>query len=152
MTLTTDPFDLARFVDAQEGVYPQALAEVRRGAKRSHWMWFIFPQLGGLGRSEMAQRYAISGLDEARAYLAHPVLGLRYREIVEALQDLTSTDTVAVFGQIDAQKLRSSLTLFFRASNEPLFSATLARWCGREDPQTIETLRETRPRNPLDGD
>lgn len=138
--MTTDAFALARFVSAQEGIYPQALAEVRRGAKRSHWMWFIFPQLVGLGHSEMAQRYAISGLDEARAYLDHPVLGPRYREIVTALQDLTDTDAGSVFGEVDARKLCSSLTLFTMASGEALFVAALTRWCGQADPRTVAAL------------
>jgi uncharacterized protein (DUF1810 family) len=138
--VTADAFDLARFVSAQEGIYPQALAEVRRGAKRSHWMWFIFPQLVGLGRSEMAQRYAISGLNEARGYLDHPVLGARYREIVAALQDLTDVDAVTVFGNVDAEKLCSSLTLFTIASGEALFAAALMRWSGQADPITVGLL------------
>ena len=139
--MTTDEYDLARFVSAQEGVYPQALAEVRRGAKRSHWMWFIFPQLAGLGSSEMAQRYSISGLDEARAYLAHPVLGPRYREIVGALQDLEFTDAEQVFGWVDKQKLRSSLTLFVMGGGEELLIAALKRWCGTVDPATVNLLQ-----------
>src|SRR6476469_9687206 len=103
-------------------------------------MWFIFPQLVGLGRSEMAQRYAISGLDEARAYLDHPLLGARYREIVAALQDLTDVDAVTVFGSVDAQKLCSSLTLFTMSSGEALFAAALTRWCGTADPATVELI------------
>lgn len=138
--MTSDPYDLARFVAAQKGFYAQAVAEVRRGAKRTHWMWFIFPQLVGLGQSVMAQRYAISGLEEARAYLAHPVLGPRYREIVLTLQDLPHADADALFGSIDAQKLRSSLTLFVMASGESLFAAALTRWCGTADPQTVALL------------
>ena len=98
----TEAFDLERFVAAQAGSYESALAEIRRGAKRGHWMWFIFPQIAGLGRSEMAERYAIGSVEEARAYLAHPVLGARYLECVAALQDLTRNDAVAVFGQTDA--------------------------------------------------
>ena len=137
----SDPYDLQRFVAAQGSVYPQALAEIRRGAKRSHWMWIVFPQLVGLGRSDMAQRYAISGLDEARAYLAHPELGARYREIVTALQDLETSDAEAVFGSIDAQKLCSSLTLFVMASGEDLFIAALKRWCGNADPATVSLLQ-----------
>jgi len=104
-------------------------------------MWFIFPQLAGLGHSEMAQRYAISGLDEARAYLAHPVLGERYREIVGALQDLEFTDAEQVFGWVDKQKLRSSLTLFVMAGGEELFIAALKRWCGTADPATVNLLQ-----------
>ena len=138
----TDDFDLDRFVDAQAQVWPRALDEIRRGAKRSHWMWYIFPQLAGLGRSAMAQRYAIAGLDEARAYLAHPILGARYLECVEALQDLTASNPVAVFGEVDAMKLRSSLTLFEAAGERPLFTAALMRWfAGARDDKTRKRLR-----------
>jgi uncharacterized protein (DUF1810 family) len=141
----TDDFDPGRFVDAQAQVWPRALDEIRRGAKRSHWMWYIFPQLTGLGRSAMAQRYAIAGLDEARAYLAHPVLGARYLECVEALQDLTASDPVAVFGEVDAMKLRSSLTLFEAVGERPLFTAALTRWFGAvRDERTLKRLGATR--------
>ena len=137
-----DRFDLARFVDAQSGVYDRALAEIRRGRKTSHWMWFVFPQIASLGFSEMSQRYAIGSIAEAQAYLAHPVLGARYRECVAALQDLTGTTAEAVFGGIDATKLRSSLTLFVTAApDERLFAAALERWFGGEpDPRTLERL------------
>ena len=138
-----DIHHLGRFVDAQATRYDSALAEVRRGAKRSHWMWFVFPQIAGLGSSPMAQHYAISGLDEARAYLDHPVLGPRLREIVSALRDVDPPDARAVFGAIDAVKLRSSLTLFVHAANisEPLFREALDRWFdGVEDPATLERL------------
>ena len=101
-----DPFDLDRFVAAQDRVYPVALAEIKAGMKRSHWMWFIFPQIAGLGRSATAQHYAIASLDEARAYLAHESLGPRLRACVAALQDLPPTSATAVFGDIDATKLR----------------------------------------------
>lgn len=121
---------LERFVEAQAEIYPRALSEIGRGKKRSHWMWYMFPQLAGLGRSAMAQRYAIADVDEARAYLAHPVLGPRYIECVSALQDLIGSDPVAVFGEIDAVKLRSSLTLFEAAGARPLFAAALDRWFG----------------------
>jgi uncharacterized protein (DUF1810 family) len=138
--LAQDPFDLARFVAAQDQVYTVALAEIRRGAKRSHWMWFIFPQIAGLGTSPMAQRYAIASLDEARAYLDHPLLGARYRECVEALQALPPTSAVAVFGGIDATKLRSSLTLFAQIADDAVFEAALGRWCGGADPATLALL------------
>ena len=132
---------LERFVDAQEQIYPGALAEIRRGAKRSHWMWYIFPQLAGLGRSATAQRYAISGLEEARAYLKHPLLGSRYVECVSSLQDLIGHDPVAVFGEVDAVKLCSSLTLFEAADPRPLFGAALDRWfAGARDQRTLERL------------
>jgi|UPI0000E91ADA uncharacterized protein (DUF1810 family) len=134
-------FDLDRFVSAQEASYESALAEIRRGRKRSHWMWFVFPQLVGLGRSETARHYAIASLDEARAYLAHPLLGTRLRACVEALQDLDHGSAEAVFGDIDALKLRSSLTLFEQASGERLFAAAIERWFdGRRDEATLRLL------------
>ncbi|HET7799990.1 MAG TPA: DUF1810 domain-containing protein [Humibacillus xanthopallidus] len=116
----TDPFDLERFVRAQEasGTYDRALAELRDGRKLSHWMWFVFPQVAGLGRSATAQRYAVSGLPEARAYLAHPVLGRRLVECAQALDDLGERDPQQVLGDIDAVKLCSSMTLFERAAAE----------------------------------
>ena len=137
----SDPFDLERFVAAQAGTYETALAEIRRGRKRSHWMWFIFPQLAGLGHSAMAQRYAIQSLDEARAYLDHPLLGPRLRACVAALQHLAETDAEAVFGGIDAVKLRSSLTLFVEVSDDPLFPAALEHWFeGKADEATLKLL------------
>lgn len=137
----SDGEGLERFVAAQEEIYPRALAEIKRGAKRSHWMWFIFPQFAGLGRSAMAQRYAIKSADEAHAYLEHPQLGARYSECVEALQDLTASDPVAVFGKIDAVKLRSSLTLFEAVGGHPLFGAALDRWFGgARDTCTLDLL------------
>src|SRR5436305_7659483 len=107
-----DPFELSRFARAQEdnGTYERALAELRRGRKQSHWMWFVFPQLAGLGRSGTARRYAISSLEEARAYLEHPVLGKRLRECARVVAE-TVDDPVSVFGPVDAMKLRSSMTL-----------------------------------------
>ncbi len=139
--IMTASFDLDRFVAAQAQIYDTALGEIRRGAKRSHWMWFIFPQIAGLGSSEMARRYAIASLDEARAYLAHPVLGARLRDCVAALQDLTGTSAEAVFGGIDALKLRSSLTLFVEAGGGGLFTAALDRWFGGEaDAATLARL------------
>ena len=129
----SDPFDLQRFVDAQAGTYDRALAELHAGAKRSHWMWFVFPQVAGLGRSGMAQRYAIGGLDEARAYLAHPVLGPRLVECAQALVDLSGRSAEQVFGPVDAVKLRSSMTLFAAAGpDEPVFRAVLDRFFGGE--------------------
>ncbi|KQM17201.1 calpastatin [Sphingomonas sp. Leaf24] len=138
--MNQDPFALERFVAAQATSYETALAEIRRGAKRSHWMWFIFPQSAGLGSSAMAQRYAIGSLDEARGYLDHPLLGPRYRECVAALEYLTGTTAEAVFGGIDAIKLRSSLTLFVESGAGPLIEAALARWCGGPDPATLAIL------------
>lgn len=135
-----DPFDLARFVQAQAAVYDTALAEIRHGNKQSHWMWFIFPQIAGLGSSPMAQRYAIESLDEVRAYLAHPLLGARYLACVSTLQDLPIRDAEAVFGPVDAMKLRSSLTLFARASEKRFFEAALHEWFGGGDPETLRRL------------
>jgi uncharacterized protein (DUF1810 family) len=139
----SDPHDLQRFVDAQDGgTYDRALQELRRGRKTSHWMWFVFPQIAGLGRSPMAQRYAIASLDEARAYLAHPVLGPRLRESAAALAELPGGDAEAVMGGIDAIKLRSSMTLFARADpGEPVFAAVLAQYFGgAPDPETERRL------------
>jgi uncharacterized protein (DUF1810 family) len=134
-------FNLQRFLDAQERAYDNALGEIRAGKKRSHWMWFIFPQISGLGRSDMARHYAITSLDEARAYLDHPVLGERLRTCVAALQDLGPTTAEAVFGGIDAVKLRSSLTLFAQASEDPAFAAALDRWfAGQKDEATLALL------------
>lgn len=146
----TESDALQRFVSAQDQVYARALDEIRHGAKRTHWMWFVFPQLQGLGRSAMAQRYAIADLGEARAYLAHPLLGGRYVECVEALQDLSRSDPVPIFGDTDSQKLRSSLTLFEVAAQKPLFAAALDRWFGgTRDEKTLKRLgRAGRP----DGD
>jgi uncharacterized protein (DUF1810 family) len=140
--VVADPFDLARFLDAQAGCYAAALAEIRAGRKQSHWMWFVFPQLAGLGRSEMARHYAIASLAMAEAYLAHPVLGARLREAVEALESLTGTTAERVFGAVDAMKLRSSLTLFARAGGGAPFDAVLGRWFGSEDPRTVALLAQ----------
>lgn len=128
---SADRHDLQRFIDAQATTYDTALAEIRRGRKTSHWMWFGFPQIAGLGHSAMSQRFAIRSLAEARAYLAHPLLGPRLRECVGALQDLSDTTTERVFGSVDSAKLRSSLTQFSAAAPEELsFAAALTRWFG----------------------
>ena len=142
--MTGDPYELERFVAAQDdgGSYLQALRELQQGAKRSHWMWYVFPQVAGLGHSAMAQRYAIRSLEEARAYLAHPLLGQRLHECVAALNDLLGTTAERVFGSTDAMKLRSSMTLFARAAPEqPLFAQILDRYLdGRPDPATEERI------------
>ena len=124
----SDHFNLNRFLRAQEGIFDVALSEVSKGRKRSHWMWFVLPQLRGLGTSEMAHLYGLTSLDEARAYLLHPILGERLKAIVQALQDLEATSAVEVLGPVDAIKLRSSLTLFSEADGGPLFQAALNRW------------------------
>jgi len=132
---------LQRFLDAQAGVYDRALEELRAGRKTSHWMWFVFPQIEGLGRSPTAVRYAITGLDEARAYLAHPLLGARLRECAQVLLDLGGRSAVDIFGGIDAMKLRSSMTLFARAGEDPLFARVLDRYFdGEEDAATLGQL------------
>ena len=120
MESVADPYDLDRFVSAQDGggTYRQALAELRQGSKRSHWMWFVFPQIAGLGHSPTARRYALSGLAEARAYLRHPVLGPRLLESAAAVAGHTGLTAGQIFGSTDAKKLRSSITLFLRAAPE----------------------------------
>ncbi len=141
-----DTFDLERFVQAQDerSAYAGALAELERGHKTGHWIWFVFPQVAGLGSSAMSVAYAVSGLPEARAYLAHPVLGRRLRECCAALLALGTSDLVAVLGGIDAVKVRSSMTLFARAAgpgdDEP-FRTVLDRFCGgHEDEATLGRL------------
>jgi uncharacterized protein (DUF1810 family) len=139
-----DGFELDRFVSAQDDrdSYRTALRELRQGRKRSHWMWYVFPQLAGLGHSPMAQRYAIGSLAEARAYLAHPVLGARLVEISSALLELESGNAEEILGTIDAVKLRSSMTLFHRAEPEqPVFPAVLDQYFdGQADPATDRLL------------
>ena len=137
-----DPYDLQRFADAQERVYDRVLAELRRGRKASHWMWFVFPQIAGLGASSTAQRYAISSVDEARAYLAHPVLGPRLHECAALAAAVPAGSASQVFGYPDDLKLRSSMTLFARAApEEPVFRQVLERYFdGAEDPRTVELL------------
>ena len=131
---------LDRFLDAQRGDYAVALAEVRRGRKTSHWMWYIFPQIAGLGQSSTARYYSIRDLEEAREYYAHPVLGQRLREISGALLDLRGSDPVAVFGGIDSMKLKSSMTLLaVAAPDDPLFQQVLDKYYGGE--QDALTLR-----------
>ncbi len=142
-----DPFDLRRFVAAQDAgaTYDTALAELRAGRKRSHWMWFVFPQMAGLGRSPTARRYAIGSLAEARAYLADPVLGARLRTAAQAVAEPTGRGVEEIFGAIDALKLRSSMTLFQRADpDEPLFARVLeTHFAGVADPATDRLLADT---------
>jgi uncharacterized protein (DUF1810 family) len=139
-----DPYDLQRFVAAQDAgrSYDQAAAELRRGRKTSHWMWFVFPQVAGLGRSPVAQLYAISGLAEAQAYLAHPVLGPRLVECAAIVAGLSGRTAEQVFGGIDALKLRSSMTLFLRAApDQPVFRQVLDQYFGGEpDPATDQRI------------
>ena len=131
---------LDRFLTAQADQYDTALAELRRGAKRSHWMWFIFPQIRGLGHSPAAQHFAIADLAEARAYVAHPVLGARYLACVDALLEHRSRSAAAMLGEVDAMKLRSSLTLFDRAGAPAAVGAALTAFFPAADPATLRLL------------
>ena len=139
-----DPFDLARFVSAQDegGTYESALTELRRGSKAGHWMWFVFPQIQGLGFSPTSRYFGITSLAEARAYLAHPTLGPRLRECAAVVDSLAATSARDVFGSIDAVKLRSSMTLFLRADpDEPVFQRVLEHYFdGDPDPATDRLL------------
>jgi len=139
--------DLDRFVVAQASTYESALAELRRGRKTGHWMWFVFPQIAGLGRSSTSQRYAIASLAEARAYLDHPILGPRLRACAQAVVGASAGSIEEILGSIDAMKLRSSMTLFHRAApDEPLFQAVLDRWFGgAADPATDALLAGASP-------
>jgi uncharacterized protein (DUF1810 family) len=132
-------YDLDRFVIAQKGVYEGVLDELRRGRKVGHWIWFIFPQVAGLGYSAMSQQYAISSLDEARAYLAHPVLGARLRECAGVVLATTGQTALEIFGSIDSMKLRSSMTLFHRAApDEPVFAQVLVRYYDGEPDEATD--------------
>jgi len=144
-----DPFDLQRFVDAQDRVYPTVLDELRGGRKRSHWSWFVFPQLRGLGRSQTALRYGISSLEEAQAYLAHDTLGPRLRECTRLVAAIDGSSADDVFGWPDNLKVRSSMTLFARATDDPDvqadFRAVLDKFYdGAEDSATVDLLSAAR--------
>lgn len=136
------PYALQRFVDAQQSQYQQALDELRAGRKRTHWMWFVFPQLQGLGHSAMAQRYAISGRDEALAYLQHPLLGARLRACTEAMLEHRSASAQRILGSPDDRKFHSCMTLFARTAPQPaLFEEALrAFFDGRPDPASLARL------------
>jgi uncharacterized protein (DUF1810 family) len=138
----SDPYNLQRFLDAQDGVVETALAELRAGSKQSHWMWFVFPQLSSLGRSPTAQFYGIGSIDEARAYLTHPTLGARLRECVEALLPWAGRrNPEQILGSIDAIKLRSTLTLFDQVEPVSLFARGLeAFFAGKRDERTLALL------------
>ena len=138
----SDPYNLRRFIDAQASTFESALAELRAGRKRTHWMWFIFPQLRGLGHSVTAQYYGIGSLDEARAYLDHPVLGPNLREATEAMLLWSARCTAEqILGPVDAMKLRSSMTLFDQVEPNGLFANALSGFCGgQRDKRTLELL------------
>jgi len=136
-----DPFDLQRFVDAQRGVYPQVCAELAAGCKRSHWMWFVFPQLKGLGASSMAQRFGIGSTAEAQAYWAHPLLGPRLAQCTELVLAVEGRSAQQIFGSPDDLKFRSCMTLFAQATGAALFGRALDGFFGGQaDPRTIELL------------
>ncbi len=138
-----DPFDLERFVTAQAPVFQTALGELKAGQKRSHWMWFVFPQLRGLGRSSMAQFYGVGSLDEARAYLAHPLLGTRLKLCTQTVLAIKERSLHAIFGAPDDIKFHSSMTLFARAAadDDSAFRRALDRYCeGRMDERTLALL------------
>jgi uncharacterized protein (DUF1810 family) len=139
-----DPFDLRRFVAAQDAddTYDQATTELRRGRKTGHWMWFVFPQIVGLGQSQTSRKFAISSLAEARAYLAHPVLGPRLIECATIVAQMQGRTAEQVFGGLDAKKLHSSVTLFLRAApGEAVFGTVLARYFdGLPDPATDQLI------------
>ena len=151
VTETSDPYRLERFVAAQDegGTYAQAVAELRAGAKASHWMWFVFPQIAGLGLSAVSRRFAISSLAEARAYLAHPVLGPRLRDCARIVAGTEGRTAERIFGPVDAMKLRSSMTLFAAAAGEDdqaVFRAVLAKYFdGETDKATLSRLLRGRP-------
>ena len=141
-----DPYDLSRFVRAQEHNYEQALAEIRSGRKRSHWMWYVFPQFDGLGFSAMSRRYAIKSVEEARAYLGHPILGPRLMECVEAALAVEGRSALDIFGSPDDMKLRSCATLFERVTSpESAFGQLIDKYFrGERDSATLRLLGTTR--------
>jgi len=136
-----DPYDLQRFIDAQDPVYDEVSAELREGRKRSHWMWFVFPQIEGLGSSPMSRRFAISSLAEAEAYLEHPILGARLRECTEFVKR-SDRKIEAILGQVDSLKFRSSMTLFAQITNaDDVFAEALTQFFdGEPDPLTLRQL------------
>lgn len=137
----TDPFDLKRFVDAQRSVYAEVCAELAAGCKRSHWMWFVFPQLKGLGRSATAQHYGIASKAEAQAYWAHPLLGPRLKECTELVLAVDGRSAHQIFGPPDDLKFRSCMTLFARATGDAVFSRALEKFFdGRPDEATLRLL------------
>jgi uncharacterized protein (DUF1810 family) len=142
MTQENDPFDLNRFLSAQKEVYDRALAELRGGRKRSHWMWYLFPQIEGLGHSPTTRLYSIKSLDEARQYLAHPILGKRLIECTEAVLAVRGLSAEDIFGHPDDWKLQSSMTLFELVSGpDAVFSRVLERYFqDRRDPRTLEIV------------
>lgn len=144
MEQVEDRFELNRFVTAQEDSYSAALSELKAGQKRSHWMWYVFPQIDGLGQTSMSKRYSIKSLDEAREYLQHPVLGARLKECVEAILGINNRSASEIFGFPDVLKLKSSMTLFEQAAeNDSVFSSVLEKYYqGERDQRTLELLNQ----------
>jgi uncharacterized protein (DUF1810 family) len=143
MSEITDPFDLQRFVQAQDAIYEQVVSELQSGRKRTHWMWFVFPQLKDLGSSPRALFYGISSLEEARAYLGHPVLGRRLEEVTRIVIERSDVSLHDLFGSPDDLKFRSSMTLFANAvpGDASVFSQAIESRCGGPDPRTIALLK-----------
>jgi uncharacterized protein (DUF1810 family) len=144
-SLTADPYDLDRFVEAQAADYPRAQSELRAGEKRSHWMWYVFPQIDGLGHSAMSRRYSIKSAAEATAYLDHPVLGARLRECFAVVNDVAGRSALEIFGSPDDLKLRSCATLFDGVSDEDIFYQALEKYfAGERDELTLRLLRTSK--------
>jgi uncharacterized protein (DUF1810 family) len=138
----SDTYDLQRFVDAQDPVYDRVLSELRTGRKRSHWMWFVFPQIAGLGYSSTAARFAIRSIEEAKAYLNHPVLGIRLRKCSQLVNEIAGKTVDDIFGYPDDLKFRSSMTLFAIAGGDQVFNQALQKYFnGEYDSRTVDLLR-----------
>ena len=141
MPAGNDPYDLNRFVQAQAADYARALSELQAGEKRSHWMWYVFPQIDGLGQSPMSRRYSIKSATEAKAYLEHPILGARLRECFTVLNGLRERSAHEIFGSPDDMKLRSCATLFAQVSGEKIFTDVIEEYFdGEQDDQTVRLL------------
>lgn len=139
--MVQDKYDISRFIEAQESIYPIALRELQEGRKRSHWMWYVFPQLKGLGHSYHSRFYGLSGVDEASEYLAHPILGQRLREVSKTILNLPTHSALGIFGDIDSLKLRSSMTLFDIVSPNDIFANVLEKYFnGERDNRTIKGI------------
>jgi uncharacterized protein (DUF1810 family) len=145
MSAMADPYHVQRFAEAQQAVYPAVVAELRQGRKRSHWMWFIFPQLAGLGFSAMAQHYAIASRKEAEAYLAHAILGSRLGECTRLILDVGGKSIRDILGSPDDMKFRSSMTLFGEVSDDPIFAAAIDKYYAGKDSATLDILARLDP-------
>lgn len=142
--MNSDRFNLARFFEGQYLIYPIALKELQTGVKRTHWMWFVFPQIKGLGKSYNSMFYGLSGIDEAKEYLAEPTLNYRLREICETVLNLQSDSILKVFGKVDSMKLQSSMTIFDLASPDDIFAKVLDKWYGgQRDSLTLKLLHNS---------